>query len=167
MRRTFAQVDDSLIERVFQPLADTLADRLGMDRFAAACVCVDIASVGCIVSQARSLAAGLLSWDAGGPWLRVALLLMGLVALASLRTLFKRVGAGGGGNSPLRLSMQPHRAVVLLMLLSRVAGIGDAGAGELADAVMLIFAAVALYLGACAARPPVRRRSVGITIVTA
>ena len=162
MRRNFARLDDSLIERVFQPLADTLAERLGMDRLAAACLCVDIASVGCIVSQARSLLAGLMAWDASQAILRLTLLLVGLAALTSLRTLFRRVGAGGKAKNPLRISMQPHRAVVLLMLLSRLAGIGDAGFAGFADGAMLTFAAAALYLGACAARPPRRRRGLSL-----
>jgi len=161
MRSLFAPLDDVLIGRLFQPMADFIALRFGLGRGRAACLCLDIASVGWIVARARALSDAVLSWDAGASFLHLAILLMGLLALISLRVLFRRAGSKPIAN-PLRVSMRPHRAIVLLMLAARVmqphaVSRGFADLGDVADVAMLLFAAVALYLGACTERPPVRR----------
>jgi hypothetical protein len=158
MQLSFISFDDVLIERVFQPVCDTMADRLGVDRRRAACFCIDLASVGWILSQAHPLSAAVLGWEAGSAFLRVVLLLLGLVALTGLRGLFGRLSADAKAN-PLRLAMRPHRAVILLMLFARLVALSGLSVPALADLAMLGFAAVALYLGACAAPPPMRRRA--------
>jgi hypothetical protein len=157
MRLTFASFDDALIERVFQPVADALSDRLGLNRQRTACFCIDLASVSWILSQARPLSDAVLEWDAGLAFLRLLLLLLGLVALTGLRGLFRRL-SGDAKVNPLRPAMRPHRAVVLLMLVARLVELDGMSVSNVADLAMLGFTAVALYLGACAARPRVRRR---------
>jgi hypothetical protein len=157
----FASFDDSLIERVFQPVADFLLHHLSLGRSGAACLCVDVASVGWILARARALSAAVLRWDAGASFLDLIVLLLGLLALISLRTLFRRTSGKPNAN-PLRLVMRPHRAVVLLMLAARAVQLsavpsGLADLGDVADVAMLLFGAAALYLGACTERPPLKR----------
>ena len=157
MQRHFVTFDNALIERVFQPTADTISDRLGLSQWRAARFCIDLASLGWILSQSQALSDAVLTWDAGLASARFVLLLLGLVALTALRSLLQRAAGGVTGN-PLRLAMRPHRAVVLLMLVARIANGGEMSMATLADLAMLGFATAALYLGACAARPPMRRR---------
>jgi hypothetical protein len=119
MQLNFIPLDDTLIERVFQPVADALSDRFGLDRRRAACICIDVASVGWILSQARALSDAVMGWQAGTSVLRMAVLLLGLAALTGLRGLFHRL-TGEAKANPLRPAMRPHRAVVLLMLVARL-----------------------------------------------
>lgn len=154
MRKTFARLDDALIERVFQPLSDFAAHRIGLGRTKVACFCVDFASLAWIVSRVSGLSNTVAAWDATTAFIDLAMLLLGMVALIALRTLFRKAGAREG--NPLRLSMQPHRAIVLLMLLSRLVQLQASGFSGLADLAMLLFAASALYLSACAERPVIR-----------
>jgi hypothetical protein len=155
MRKTFAPFDDVLIERLFQPVSNLVADRIGVGPGAAACFCIDIASLSWIVSRVGALSDAVATWDAGPALLDMVVLLVGLVALVSLRTVFRR--ASGKQANPLRLMMQPHRAIVLAMMIARVVQWNAASVADAADLGMLLFAASALYLGACAEPPPVRR----------
>ncbi len=155
MRKTFASIDDTLIERLFQPVTDLLANRLGLGRANAACVCIDAASLSWIVSRARGLSDDAASWHVATSLFEVSILLLGLVALLSLRTLFRRTGTRQA--NPLRQAMRPHRAVVLLMLAARSVQLQAPCLTDLADLAMLVCAAFALYLSACAERPPLRR----------
>jgi hypothetical protein len=157
MRTTFASLDDVLIERLFQPMSDLVSHRAGFGRMTAACFCVDIASLAWIVSQARALSDAVVTWEAGSAFIDLSLLLLGLAALTSLRTLFRR--AAPKQANPLRLAMRPHRAIVLLMLVTRLVQLHAPDVAEAAEIAMLLCAAAALYLGACAERPPVRRVS--------
>ncbi|HEY1412115.1 MAG TPA: hypothetical protein VGF36_08235, partial [Rhodopila sp.] len=100
-----------LIERVFQPVSDVIADRIGCSRMGAACFCVDFASLAWIVSRVRGLGAEVTAWDASAAIRDMAILLLGLMALVSLRLLFRRTGRKQA--NPLRLSMQPHRGIML------------------------------------------------------
>jgi len=154
MHASFSRLDDALIERLFQPLADTVMDRFGLDRLRAACFCLDAASLAWIVSQAGGLGRDVGGWDAGPACLRLLLLVLGLAAMSSLRTLFQRMVAGGA--NPLRVAMVPHRGLALALFLGQLMTAGGlAGWAELA---MLGLAAAGLYLGACRARPPAHRR---------
>jgi hypothetical protein len=156
MQHTFVRLDDALIERLFQPLADILSLRMALDRLRVAGLFLDAASIAWILSQAGSLTSAVTQWQAGTASLRAVLLLLGLVALISLRVAFRRVGTRSGAN-PLRRVMLPHRGMVVALLVARLVGLtGFAGA---ADLVMLGCAACALYLGACVSRPTVVRRS--------
>jgi len=155
MRKTFAPLDDVLIERLFQPVSDLISYRIGVNRTVTACFCIDIACLAWIVSRVRELSGAVITWNAGAAFLDLALLLLGLVALVSLRMLFRR--AGGLQANPLRQAMQPHRAIVLLMLVSGLVQLHTPTLAGAADLAMLTCAASALYLGACAERPPIRR----------
>lgn len=154
MLEHFRRFDTALIERVFQPAADSLASRAGLRRLSLVWLCLDAASVAWILSQAGSLSAAVLQWQATAGLFRAALLLAGLAALRGLRVLFQRVNVGR--INPLRVLMLPHRGIILALLLARAPAMGNfAGA---ADAIMLILAACALYLGACMPPASVRRR---------
>jgi hypothetical protein len=155
MRKTFAPLDDALIERLFQPISDLMWYRMGIGRGTAACFCLDLASLSWIVSCTRGLTNAMVSWDSAAVSLDALLLLLGLVALISLRTLFNR--ARGKQGNPLRPAMQPHRAIVLLMLAARLLQLHLPSLAGAADIAMLAFATSALYFAACTERPPVRR----------
>jgi hypothetical protein len=155
MRKTFAPLDDVLIERLFQPMVDLVVQRIGFCRSAVACLCLDLAALSWIVSRAGGLSNAVAGWDAVGAFFDLAFLLLGLAALISLRTLFRK--ARGNLGNPLRAAMRPHRAIVLLMLASQLIQPQAPGMTDVADIAMLAFAAAALYLGACTERPPVRR----------
>ena len=86
--------------------------------------------------------------------LHLILLLLGLTALTGLRSVFRRQ-AGQQKANPLREVMRPHRGILLLLFVAQMAQ--PAGVAQAADGVMLVAALLALYLGACAERPPVRR----------
>jgi hypothetical protein len=157
MRKTFAALDDVLIERVFQPISDLMSNQAGLSRATTACLCIDVASIAWIVSRARGLAAAVTASDAGAAFLGLALLLLGLAALICLRSLFRRAATGKQVN-PLRQAMQPHRAIVLLMLATRLTQLPIFDLTDAADLAMLLCASSALYVGACVERPPVRRQ---------
>lgn len=151
----FARLDDALFDRFFQPASDMIAHRAGIARTIAACWCVDAASLSWIGSRVPSLSETVKAWHATQAFTGLAMLMLGLVALLSLRTLFRR--AGSKSANPLRAAMRSHRAIALLMLLAQFAQLRGFGLADLADLAMLIFAVAAMYLGACAERPPVRR----------
>jgi hypothetical protein len=155
MRKTFAPLDDVLIEWLFQPLADLIWRRTGLGRAAAACFCLDVTSLSWIVSRSAGMSDAVAAWDAATAFLDLAVLLLGLVALISLRGLFRHAGLQQG--NPLRPAMRPHRAIVLLMLGARLMQLPALDLTGAADVAMLAFAASGLYLGACSERPPVRR----------
>jgi hypothetical protein len=157
MQRYFISIDDFMFDRVFQPAADALQNRTGLDRRRAACFCVDAALVAWVLSQAGALSETALAWHAGSATWHLTVLLLGLTALSGLRTVFRR--PPGAGANPLRASMRPHRGIILLMLVGRLVQPDTAALAGLADVAMLLCATAALYLGACAARPPVQRRS--------
>ncbi len=155
MSQSFAPFDDYLIERVFQPLSDAISDRLGLHRLRAACACVELAAVAWAISQAPNLSYAVLGSQAASAVIHLALLLLGLTAMLSLRRLFRRVGTTPG--NPLRHSMQPYRGVVLLLFAARLVALHGMGLAETADLAMLGLAGLALYLGACTTRPPAHR----------
>jgi hypothetical protein len=159
MPNVFVSLDDALIERVFQPLIELAAARLGFGRLTLACVCLDAASFTWILSRAGALTGTALAGTAlAGTCLQSAILLLGLTALVALRALFRRAQGRPQAN-PLRHAMRPHRGVILLLLAGRMAQWNHAGVAEAADLMMLLFACAGLYLGACGERPPLRRAS--------
>src|ERR1700761_5307857 len=117
MRRFFGPLDDALFERLFQPLTSLLTHRFGMRRRGAACVFLDLATIGWILARVGGLSRAVVAWDASTAFIRLGLLLLGLVALISLRSLLRRVGDRNA--NPLRVSMMPHRAVILMLLAAR------------------------------------------------
>jgi hypothetical protein len=164
MRKTFAPLDDVLIEQLFQPISDLMTHRLGASRAMAACFCIDVASLAWIVSRARGLSESVATWNASAAFMDVSFLLLGLIALMALRALFRR--AAGKPANPLRLVMRPHRAIVLLMLVAQLMLHQAPDLADVANIAMLVFATSALYLGACAERPPIRRVSAGLVPAT-
>lgn len=155
MRRWFTPLDDKIIHAVFQPLTDMMADRFGLDRPRLACFCLDLSILGWLLARLPALSDAVTAWDPMSAVPRLVILLLGVVALLALRTVFRRFGGKPGAN-PLRLSMRPHRAIVLLLLVSRPLQFGMANLGDVADMGMLLFAALGLYLGACS-EPPAKR----------
>ncbi|HEX2940112.1 MAG TPA: hypothetical protein VHO91_03630, partial [Rhodopila sp.] len=139
-----------------QPLTDMVSARAGVSRGASACFCIDMASLAWIVSRVPALSDAVTHWQGVTAFTDMVVLLAGLAALVSLRILFRKAGDQRQAN-PLRRAMRPHRVVVLLMLLARLAPVQAPGLPEVADALMLLFSGSALYLGACTERPPVRR----------
>ena len=166
MRRTFTALDDVLIERVFQPVSDLLSNQLQLSKAKAACICVDAASLAWIVSRAPGLSVAVIAWESGTAILDLALLLLGLAALISLRSLFRRAMVEKRAN-PLRIAMRPHRGMVVLMLATRPVQLMTFDLTDAADLAMLLCAASALYLAACAQHPPVRRRNNALILVPA
>ena len=156
MRKTFTRLDGVLIEELFQPTADLIAHRVRVGRGPVVCFCLDVASVSWIVSRWPGLSIAVAVHDNSSAFLDMLYLLLGLVALISLRTLFRRTTATYG--NPLRIAMQPHRAIVLMMLAARLIQLQAPDLPDIADVAMLTFATFALYLGACAEPPPVHRR---------
>jgi hypothetical protein len=158
MSLNFVLLDDILIERIFQPVSDTISDRIHLSRGRAACFCIDVASACWILSQASVLSSAVLGSEAAMSFLRMALLLLGLTAMTGLRAVFERLSESAKAN-PLRLVMRPYRAAVLLMLVAHLMEWDGVTISNIAELGMLGFAIVALYLGSCAARPPLRGMS--------
>ena len=79
----------------------------------------------------------------------------GRAALTGLRTIFARLP--GTGTNPLRITMRPHRAVILLMIITRTMILQTLDMSTLSEFGMLGLAAASLYFGACAACPPGQR----------
>ncbi len=155
MRRFFGPFDDALFERLFQPLTSFLTHRFGLRRRGVACLCIDAATIGWIIARAGGLSKTITEDDVSTAILHLALLLLGIGALISLRSLFRRIGDRSA--NPLRVSMLPHRAVILLLLAARVVHPAHGSLDEAADLAMLLFTWAALYLGACSEPPPLRR----------
>lgn len=156
MRKTFVPFDDLLIERFFQPASARIADRIGLSQGNAIDLCLNAASIAWIVSRTQALTTDVIAWNVTGAFFGLACLMLGLLALLSLRILFRRPKTRQA--NPLRPAMQPHRATALLMLGASTLQLRTPGLAEAADTAMLIFVAFGLYLGACADQPPLRRR---------
>ncbi len=157
MRRFFAPLDDALFERLFQPLISLLTYRFGLRRRRIACLCIDVATIGWIVARAGGLSTVIAEGDGLSAALRTGLLLLGIGALISLRSLFRRIGDRRA--NPLRVAMLPHRAVILLLLAARAMHPAPGSLHEATDLAMLLFTWAALYLGACSEPPPVPRNA--------
>ncbi len=155
MRRWFTPLDDKIIQSVFQPLTDMMADRFGLDRPRLACFCLDLSILGWLLARLPAMSDAVTAWNPMSAVPKLVMLVLGVVALLALRTVFRRFGGKPGAN-PLRLSMRPHRAIILLLLVSRPLQFGLADMGDVADLGMLLFAALGLYLGACS-QPPANR----------
>jgi hypothetical protein len=151
----FAPVDDVLIERLFQPACNLIRPCFGIGHAAAACLCLDLASLSWIFSRTGGMLEAMSQGDIDAAAFGATVLLLGLVALVSLRTLFHRMR--GTQENSLRQAMRPHRGIVLLMLLARLLQLQAPDLGMAADLAMLLFASSALYLGACAERPRIKR----------
>jgi hypothetical protein len=156
MQESFARIDDALIDRLFQPLADWLEHHLSLGPNRAARTGIDVASLAWIVSMA-SAAAG--TWhDMRGAFLNGAVLVAGLWAFTTLRGVFGR-GDGGKAN-PLRAGMQTHRMACLFWMgaLALKSALEPASLASLGLLAVGLFATASVYLGACSRPPPRERR---------
>ncbi|MFO1028835.1 MAG: hypothetical protein U1E70_26980 [Acetobacteraceae bacterium] len=154
MRRFFAPLDDALFDRLFQPLTGALRERYGLRRDGVAGFFATAATICWVLARLPGLSAAIDAHDTLGTVARSVILLLGLGALVSFRMMVRRVRAGAA--NPLRWTMLPHRAIVLLLLATRLIQPSGPLVRDLADVAMLLFAAAALYLSACADPPPVR-----------
>ncbi len=163
MRAALARLDDTLIDRVFQPWVDWMSGHLSLDCFRAARVCTDLAALAWILSQAGDVVAALGSAESGPAAPRCALLVLGLAAITVLRTLFQKIGGGGSAAraNPLRAGMQPHRFLCQFWLVALLAKTAAAPAGLAAMGLLAVgvCATLAAYFGACSNPPPQRHAS--------
>ena len=164
MRKAFSALDDMLIERVFQPLSDLITHQVGLSRADLACCCIDAASLAWIVSRTQILSTAVVDWNVSTAFTDLAFLLLGLIAMISLRMVFRR--SASRRINPLRHAMQPHRAIALLMLMARLLQFRSLDLTDVADGMMLLCAAFALYLGACGEPPPAHRAEAGFAPVS-
>lgn len=153
METWFGRLGDFLLESIFQPILDRLSYHFTAVRVRAACLCLDLSAVGWIVSRSGGLLQLVTNRDMGVSPGAIAVLLIGLIALTSLRIAFRRTPTRNGGN-PLRPSMRSFRGISLLMLLSSLSHLGGTG---WADVVMALSTTAALYAGACTDGPDGRR----------
>jgi hypothetical protein len=166
MKESFARVDDALIDRVFQPLVDWIEYRTEFDVFRVARVCIDLAALAWILSQAGNLAQAVGGGNLGLQGFQFAVIVLGLSAMLVLRRLFERTGGRGAGSmglaaNPLRPGMQVHRAACLLWLIGLLVKTvaSPFGLAALTLLALGVFATTAVYVGSCSNRPPKRRES--------
>src|SRR4051794_8874345 len=131
MRQQFALLDDTLIDAVFQPWADRLAERWKLGTFRLARLFLDIAAVALILSQAAHVP-GTAAYDDSLPYLYPMLVLgPGLAAMSILRNEFRRTEKKatrkGHTANPLRLGMHWHRIVCFFWLMVLLLQTADAG----------------------------------------
>lgn len=160
MRDTFERLDDKLIDGVFQPLADRIADHLPFDCFQQARACTSLSAIAWILSQGSIMAAATRSGSVPQQAFHAALLLLGLAAIMVLHTLFQHAGGAGraqGRANPLRVTMYFHRLVILSGLTVSIVK-ATLGVGSLALLAVAFFATAAVYVGACSNPPPSRRQ---------
>lgn len=155
MRKFFAPFDDALLDRLFQPLAGALRHRYGLRRDGMAGFCVSAATICWTVARSAGLSEAIAADDMATVATSSAILLLGLGALVSFHCLSRRAPTAAA--NPLRSTMLPHRAIVLLLLVTRLIPPVGPAVHDVADTAMLLFAAAALYLSACSDPPPVRR----------
>lgn len=161
MRAALTRLDDTLIDRVFQPLVDWMSEHLSLDCFLVARVCTDMAALAWVVSQAGDVVTALGSADSSPATLRFVLLVLGLGAITVLRTLFQHVGSGGKAAAranPLRAGMQVHRFMCQFWLVGLLAKTAAAPFGLAAMGLLAVgmCATLAAYFGACSNPPPKR-----------
>ena len=157
MYRVFAPFDDLLFDRLFQPLTGLLSSRLGLARRLAAQSCLDAATAAWILARAQGISQAIAPWDGPAIGLRLCVLSLGLGGLLVLRMLFGRSHVRRV--NPLRLSMLPHRAIILVLIAARAVRPADTAIAEVGDLGMLACTWAALYFGACGEPPPQRRAS--------
>jgi hypothetical protein len=157
MRRIFDRMDDTLIDGVFQPLADLCmswgaAWNLPLDCFHLARFCGNVAALAWILSQAAGLSAAIRSGWLGLQVFQATLLLLGLGSIMVLQMLFQR-DPGAGMANPLRDGMYLHRCCLLLGLAATLCR-AAIGPGSPALLTVAAFATAAAYLAACSNQPP-------------
>lgn len=161
MRERFTQVDDALIDRLFQPLADWMNHHMALGPNRAARTAIDLATLAWVCAQAGAAAKAFGSQDARSSVIGGAVLVAGLWAFTILRGVFHRKDSDAKARvraeaNPLRPAMQLHRAACLFwmiaLLFKTLAAPADFGA--LALLAVGVFATAAVYIGACTNHPP-------------
>jgi hypothetical protein len=161
MKQQFALLDDTLIDGLFQPWADRIAERWRLNSFQLARLFLDVAAVSLILSQAAHVP-GTAALDHSLPYLYSVLVLVpGLAAMTILRTEFRRTESKAGtyrsaAANPLRLGMHWHRIVCFFWLLVLLLQISETPP-RLEGAALLavgLFGTLSVYFAACFARPP-------------
>lgn len=167
MHERLALLDDILIDRLCQPIADRLAARRFTDCFQLARICNDAASLAWILSQAGSVSRALATGNVALGGAQAALIVIGLAALTTLRRVFEGKQAthsaiGNRGN-PLRPAMFLHRLFCLIWLGTQAisAVTGPAGFSDLLVVAVSLMTTASVYIGACSSPPPERRARAG------
>ena len=160
MRNVLARTDDYLIDCVFQPVVDSIADLQSLTCFQMARVCTSISAIAWIWSQQADLVTAARSGWVGLQIFQAVIFLLGLGAIMVLHTLFQKVGSlglGQGRVNPLRMAMFIQRLIILLGLAGSCAK-AALGVGSPALLTVTLSASAALYFGACSNPPPTRHR---------
>ena len=166
MRDSFSRVDDVLIDRLFQPLADWLDRHMALGTNRAARTALDLASLAWICAQAGAAADAVRSQDFRSGTVCGFVLVLGLWAFTILRNVFQRPDGEAKARvraqaNPLRPGMQLHRAACLFWMIALIAKTiaAPADSGSLALLAVGAFATAAVYIGACTGNPPARRET--------
>ena len=161
MRERFTQVDDALIDRLFQPLADWLDHHLALGTNRAARAAIDLATLAWVCAQAGAAAQALGSQDVRSSVIGGAVMVAGLWAFTILRNVFQRTDSEAKARvraeaNPLRPAMQLHRAACLFWMIALLFKtlVVPADFGALALLAVGAFATAAVYIGACTNHPP-------------
>ncbi len=159
MLNKLAHVDYLLIDRLCQPVADWIFQVFTSDCFRTARLCMDLSALMWILSQAHSAVMAARRGVPGLMAFQVALIVIGLGSIMTLRWVFERGGGNHGGRvNPLRAPMFPQRFACLLWVALQVFQASRVPFDLVALARVLVagFATVGVYIGACSNRPPVR-----------
>jgi hypothetical protein len=160
MKEQFALLDDTLIDRFFQPVADRMAERWRLGSFRLARMFLDTAAVALILSQAAH-EPGTDAFGLSLPYLYPVLVLVpGLAAMSILRTEFRRTEMKSSTHktsaaNPLRLGMHWHRIVCFFWFMVLLLQTSETHP-RLEGAALLVvglFATLAVYFAACFAQP--------------
>ena len=163
MRKLMAAADDVVIDKICQPAVDWMSRFGEADCFRIARVCVDLAAFAWILSQANSTIAAVNSGITGLAAFQFTLIILGLAAIMTLRSVFDRsAGAGDNGKgrwaNPLRPRMFFHRLICLSSLLMQ-ALLGADGFDAIALLLVQALATMAVYAGACSNGMPKTREN--------
>lgn len=166
MKESFAHIDDVLIDRLFQPLADWMNHYLAFGTGRAARAAIDLASLAWILAQAGAVADAVALHDARSCVFFAGAVVLGLCAFSILRNVFQRADSANNAGAqtqanPLRPGMQLHRVVCLTWMIA-LAIKTIAAPFELTSLALFavgVFATAAVYIGACTNQPPKRRES--------
>ena len=162
MKEQLLGVDDALVDRVFQPLADCVGALTGWGVFRLARCCLDAMALAWIAGQSREVSAMMAAGNTGAATRAFAVMALAVAAITMLRAQFLRPDGQSGTArtaNPLRPAMQVHRILCLFWIA--VLPIKIAAASSAIEAVSLaavvVFGTAAVYIGACSNPPPQRR----------
>jgi hypothetical protein len=166
MKKDFEWLDDTLIDRLFQPLADWMNDRMALGPNRAARGAIDLASLCWILAQLSDVADAVHRHDVRTCVFLGLAVILGLWAFSILRNVFQRAdGANRAGAqaqaNPLRPGMQLHRVICLFWMIGLTVKtiMEPTDFTALALLAVGVFGTGAVYIGACANHPPKRRET--------